>query len=480
MLHTRIASAAPGGEVHARDVRHDYGPRPGDVFPGDPAAVRRLIAPDGGEVARYDHDRSGNLIRKALPGGATWEFAYDGDDKLREAAVSGGAESSREVYFYDHAGRRMLAVAGPTSPGVSRGRLWFGGTQVHYGPSGSPVDSWVDVGMGAHPVARIKGRTADDVELTYHGVLGSLLAVLDRDGAAVARFSYGPYGEVLASDGDETARYRQRFNAKEVDAVTGLSYYGHRYHDRLSLDWTQADPSYRFTPELAFDEPRRVNPYAFALRNPLRMVDPDGRDPNDTSLIHSVSSFMRKAWDVVTVALTIRVGSWKELERAKPVVARFGYMGWTNSSKDMYINHTAIATVALGDPVITKAVKTLVFLHELAHAVDFRGANDVIPTYKEALVNEARIFRWTYEGLLDMREKLLEQGANRKKLDKVIETFRTSAEDIDAASECETEAECKQEAEDYGLFPKNRKPTLDPFYVRPPAPPPAPKKTGKP
>jgi RHS repeat-associated protein len=67
-------------------------------------------------------------------------------------------------------------------------------------------------------------------------------------------------------------------HGKEHDQLTSLSYYGYRFYDRLTLTWTQADPLYRFVPDLAWDEPRRANLYSFSLNNALRYIDPDGRD----------------------------------------------------------------------------------------------------------------------------------------------------------------------------------------------------------
>jgi RHS repeat-associated protein len=66
---------------------------------------------------------------------------------------------------------------------------------------------------------------------------------------------------------------------KEQDQLTDLSYYGARYFDPLSLTWTQADPLFRFAPDMAWDQPRRANLYSFSLNNPLRYMDPDGENP---------------------------------------------------------------------------------------------------------------------------------------------------------------------------------------------------------
>jgi RHS repeat-associated protein len=118
-----------------------------------------------------------------------------------------------------------------------------------------------------------------DVEHVFHGALGSLLAAVDRNGEGTARFGYGPFGEVLYAEGAAMQNYDRRFNGKQSDELSQLRYYGARYYDPLTLSWTQADPLYRFVPEMALDEPMRQALYAFSLNNPLSYIDPDGRDP---------------------------------------------------------------------------------------------------------------------------------------------------------------------------------------------------------
>ena len=62
-----------------------------------------------------------------------------------------------------------------------------------------------------------------------------------------------------------------KFNGKELDAETGLYYYGARYYDpKISL-WLGVDPMMEKGPE--------SSPYCYAMNNPLNMVDPDGRWP---------------------------------------------------------------------------------------------------------------------------------------------------------------------------------------------------------
>jgi RHS repeat-associated protein len=72
-----------------------------------------------------------------------------------------------------------------------------------------------------------------------------------------------------------TSSYSSRytFTAKEQDAFTGLHYFGARYYDaRISL-WYGVDPMAEKMPEWS--------PYSYGFNNPIRMIDPDGREPED-------------------------------------------------------------------------------------------------------------------------------------------------------------------------------------------------------
>jgi RHS repeat-associated protein len=61
-----------------------------------------------------------------------------------------------------------------------------------------------------------------------------------------------------------------KFNGKELDAETGLYYYGARYYDPRSSVWLGVDPLGEKHPNMS--------PYAYCANNPINLIDPDGRD----------------------------------------------------------------------------------------------------------------------------------------------------------------------------------------------------------
>ena len=65
--------------------------------------------------------------------------------------------------------------------------------------------------------------------------------------------------------------YPQSFTGKERDSETGFSYFGARYYDSdILTGWLSVDPM--------ADKYPGLSPYAYCAWNPVRLVDPDGRE----------------------------------------------------------------------------------------------------------------------------------------------------------------------------------------------------------
>jgi RHS repeat-associated protein len=80
-----------------------------------------------------------------------------------------------------------------------------------------------------------------------------------------------PYGEALFEEHSNTRDMPYLFNSKERDEETGLYYYGARYLDPETAVWYGVDL-------LAMEHPD-YSPYIYCTNNPLKYIDPDGRDP---------------------------------------------------------------------------------------------------------------------------------------------------------------------------------------------------------
>ena len=104
--------------------------------------------------------------------------------------------------------------------------------------------------------------------------LGSSTFLTDANGNPYQFFINLPFGETMAEQLPDTY-YRTpfKFNGKELDEETGLYYYGARYYDPKISIWLSVDPLAESFPNW--------NPYNYCLQNPINMIDPDGRAPED-------------------------------------------------------------------------------------------------------------------------------------------------------------------------------------------------------
>jgi RHS repeat-associated protein len=115
--------------------------------------------------------------------------------------------------------------------------------------------------------------TRETDQYFYHpDHLGSSSLITTLGGVLAQHLEYLPFGEVLVDERatPTTRSTPYKFNAKELDEETGLYYYSARYLDpRLSL-WLSVDP-------LAEKYPG-VSSYVYCYNNPVKFVDPDGRE----------------------------------------------------------------------------------------------------------------------------------------------------------------------------------------------------------
>ena len=110
----------------------------------------------------------------------------------------------------------------------------------------------------------------DDVLYYLNDHLGSTVAIVDTAGTLRNWHQYRPFGAILAES--KSAPNRYDYTGKEKDAELGIdwNYFGARYYDPGLRRFTSVDP-------LASKYPG-WSPYVYCLDNPMKFVDPDGRD----------------------------------------------------------------------------------------------------------------------------------------------------------------------------------------------------------
>ena len=115
----------------------------------------------------------------------------------------------------------------------------------------------------------------EEVYFYHSDHLGSASWITDYAGDAVQHLQYLPFGERYIDQRMSGYNERFTFTGKEKDEETGFGYFGARYIDHeLMTMWLSVDP-------LA-DKYPGISPYAYCAWNPVKLVDPDGRDFDPT------------------------------------------------------------------------------------------------------------------------------------------------------------------------------------------------------
>ena len=106
--------------------------------------------------------------------------------------------------------------------------------------------------------------------------MGNIRQTWDKNGNIAAAQDYYSYGEILRSYNASSGFENYKYTSKERDAESNLDYFGARYYESLTGRWMQVDPMARKYPGWS--------PYNYAMNNPLRNLDPDGRGLNDSNM----------------------------------------------------------------------------------------------------------------------------------------------------------------------------------------------------
>ena len=151
-----------------------------------------------------------------------------------------------------------------------------------------PLHAWIDgipdrmkarVDVDNSAFRRMICRMTEDCEeepdvYFYHSDhLSSASWITDSIGIPIQHLQYLPYGEPYIDQRAAGTTYseRFRFTGKERDEETGYGYFGARYMDHeLTTMWLSVDPM--------ADKYPSISPYAYCAWNPVKLVDPDGRD----------------------------------------------------------------------------------------------------------------------------------------------------------------------------------------------------------
>jgi RHS repeat-associated protein len=140
------------------------------------------------------------------------------------------------------------------------------------------------------------GQTTETVRYYHTDAIGSVRAITDEAGQLVARYDFLPFGEEYpATPGPHVPL---QFAGKERDYATGFDYFGGRCYSSGTGRFTTVDPVVPVS--TALQNPQLWNRYAYALNNPVRFIDPDGRCLWDLCVTESTAAYLVGATALAT------------------------------------------------------------------------------------------------------------------------------------------------------------------------------------
>jgi RHS repeat-associated protein len=214
----------------------------------------RLVSISGSVVKTLSYDENGNTTQFGIR-----TFHYDAEGRLGQVLEEGAVLAT---YTYDAYGQRVRKT-------TASGSLYF-----RYGKNGQLLEE-VDAAGGL--VRQYIYSEEGDLIALYVAALDQLLAVhsdflgapiflTDSDKNVVWSAKRKPFGETEVTV--NTVEFPMRVSNQYFDQETGYHYNGQRYYDPLTARYLRNDP-------IGLEGGH--NTYNFALKNPLKYVDLDGR-----------------------------------------------------------------------------------------------------------------------------------------------------------------------------------------------------------
>jgi RHS repeat-associated protein len=206
----------------------------------------------------YTYDADGNLLSDGR-----WNYTWDAENRLINITSLSSAPSGSQLqltFAYDYQGRRIQKAVYTWS-----GSSWvISGSATNFAYDGwncigvlnsslGLVDAFVwgsDLsgsmqgagGAGGLLEASCCGEAATNCFAAFDGN-GNVSALVNvANGATLANYEYGPFGEVIRATGPMAKLNPFRFSTKYEDDETDMLYYGYRYYNPSTGRWLSRDP----------------------------------------------------------------------------------------------------------------------------------------------------------------------------------------------------------------------------------------------
>ena len=246
-----------------------------DDDPSDPLPWRyddnnRIEASPGSPLdVAYGFDADGNLTSR---NGGARSLTWDATDQLRQVVDSATGTST---YKYDPFGRRIQKTTG----GATTYYVWDGDQLLaEYSSTGTRQVRYAYAqGFTPAQAAYVNG-SSENVYDVHSDHLDTPKLLTGASAAPVWRASHEAFGKAALAPGNAET-FNLRFPGQYYDAETGLHYNRFRYYDPGVGRYISADPIGQFGLQSLGGPLRQTagsNTFAYALSNPLQLIDPLG------------------------------------------------------------------------------------------------------------------------------------------------------------------------------------------------------------
>lgn len=214
-----------------------------------------------GNFTGWTDDKSGQ--RRTV----TWDAAD------RQTSVADQGSTTR--YAYDDQGR--LAI--------QRGPLGETAFVNQWYTVDNGTVAWKQIWVGTDRVATQRvyddGTPEDKRYFLQKDLQGDTNLVTDPNGAIYEHFEYFPGGEIWVQEHSDTHHTPYTVAGGYYDETRALLDFGQRWYEPREQFFYQPDPVLTDAPTRAVDDANLLSAYTYAEDNPVRLVDRDGRAPED-------------------------------------------------------------------------------------------------------------------------------------------------------------------------------------------------------
>ena len=194
----------------------------------------------------YGYDAEGNII--SVDSGATASYVYDAFNHRVETTVG----SAKTDFVFNAAGQRVSTWNGSSWAQI-QGQYYWGGKPVAFYKGGATYFQHQDW-MGT-----------ERLRTTYNG-------------GVEGTFTSLPFGDDLTTaSGTDNDAYH--FASLDHDYETDTDHAHYRQYSNYQGRWMSPDP---YTGSYDLSNPQTLNRYAYALSNPLALIDPSGLDDDNS------------------------------------------------------------------------------------------------------------------------------------------------------------------------------------------------------